>query len=34
MLERNGYPAGVPCWIDLIQADLESTMAFYGRHSP
>ena len=31
MLERNGYPAGVPCWIDLIQADVDATMAFYGR---
>jgi predicted enzyme related to lactoylglutathione lyase len=30
MLERNDYPAGVPCWIDLVQADLDDTMAFYG----
>jgi predicted enzyme related to lactoylglutathione lyase len=29
MLERNGYPAGVPCWVDIIQADLDSTIAFY-----
>ena len=31
MLERDGYPAGVPCWVDLIQGDLDGTMAFYGR---
>jgi predicted enzyme related to lactoylglutathione lyase len=30
MLERDKYPAGVPCWIDLIQDDVDRTMAFYG----
>ena len=30
MLERDGYPAGVPCWVDVVQPDIEATMAFYG----
>jgi predicted enzyme related to lactoylglutathione lyase len=30
MNERNEYLAGVPCWVDLVQADLDVTMAFYG----
>jgi uncharacterized protein len=30
MLERDGYPAGVPCWIDIVQPDVDATMAFYG----
>jgi len=30
MIERDGYPAGVPCWIDVVQPDLDATMAFYG----
>ncbi len=30
MLKRTEYPAGVPCWVDIIQPDLEATMAFYG----
>ena len=30
MLERHGYPAGVPCWIDIAQADFDATIAFYG----
>ena len=30
MLERDGYPSGVPCWIDIVQPDLDATMAFYG----
>ena len=30
MLKRDGYPAGVPCWIDIVQPDLGETMAFYG----
>jgi uncharacterized protein len=30
MLKRDGYPAGVPCWIDLIQNDLDLTKSFYG----
>jgi predicted enzyme related to lactoylglutathione lyase len=27
---RDGYPSGVPCWVDLVQADLDATMTFYG----
>src|SRR3954452_15809014 len=30
MLERDGYPAGVPCWVDTSQADPEAAAAFYG----
>jgi predicted enzyme related to lactoylglutathione lyase len=30
MIERDHYPAGVPCWIDTEQADPESAAAFYG----
>jgi predicted enzyme related to lactoylglutathione lyase len=30
MLERNGYPQGVPCWIDTSQPDPEAAVAFYG----
>jgi len=30
VLERNGYPPGVPCWIDTAQADPEAAAAFYG----
>jgi predicted enzyme related to lactoylglutathione lyase len=30
LLKREGYPSGVPCWIDLMQPDLDATMAFYG----
>jgi uncharacterized protein len=30
MLARDGYPAGVPCWVDIIQTDVDATMAFYG----
>jgi len=30
MLPRNGYPAGVPCWADIMQPDLDATMSFYG----
>lgn len=26
---RDTYPAGVPCWIDLVQADPDATTAFY-----
>lgn len=29
MILRDEYPAGVPCWIDLVQDDPEATMAFY-----
>ena len=31
MLKRDGYPAGVPCWVDIVQPDLGATMAFYGQ---
>ena len=30
MLERNGYIAGVPCWVDLVQPDLDALKEFYG----
>jgi uncharacterized protein len=30
MLERDAYPAGVPCWVDTGQPDPESAVAFYG----
>src|SRR3954471_19226186 len=30
MLERDGYIAGVPCWIDTSQPDPEAAAAFYG----
>lgn len=30
MLERDGYPAGVPCWIDTSQPDPEAAVAFYS----
>jgi len=29
MILRDEYPAGVPCWIDLVQVDPAATMAFY-----
>lgn len=29
-MQRNGFPPGVPCWIDLMQPDPDATMAFYG----
>lgn len=29
-MQRNGFPPGVPCWIDLMQPDPEATMAFYS----
>jgi predicted enzyme related to lactoylglutathione lyase len=29
MLKRDGYPAGVPCWIDVLQPDVAATMSFY-----
>ena len=31
MLKRDGYPTGVPCWVDIMQPDFEATMAFYGQ---
>ena len=30
MLERDGYPAGVPCWVDTSQPDPEAAVRFYG----
>lgn len=30
MTERNGYPAGVPCWVDTMRADPEPAAAFYA----
>ena len=30
VLARDGYPVGVPCWIDTSQRDLEAAAAFYG----
>jgi predicted enzyme related to lactoylglutathione lyase len=29
-LERDGYPPGVPCWIDTAQPDPEGAVRFYG----
>jgi hypothetical protein len=28
--ERDGYPAGVPCWVDTSQPDPEAATRFYG----
>ena len=30
MRERDGFPAGVPAWIDIDQADAEAARIFYG----
>lgn len=30
MITRDGYPAGVPCWIDTSRDDPEGAVAFYG----
>ncbi|WP_046472540.1 VOC family protein [Allosalinactinospora lopnorensis] len=30
MLERDGYPAGVPCWVDIEGPDPEAAMRFYS----
>jgi predicted enzyme related to lactoylglutathione lyase len=30
MLERDGYIAGVPCWVDTSQPDPHAAVAFYG----
>jgi len=30
MPERDGYPAGVPCWVDTSQPDPEAATGFYG----
>ena len=29
MSERNGFRAGVPCWIDTWQSDAEAAVGFY-----
>jgi predicted enzyme related to lactoylglutathione lyase len=30
MSERNAYQAGVPCWVETLQPDIDSAKAFYG----
>src|SRR4051794_1225504 len=30
MSERDGYPHGVPCWVDTLQPDADGAVAFYG----
>jgi uncharacterized protein len=30
MIERDGYPAGVPCWVDTAQPDAQAAAEFYG----
>jgi uncharacterized protein len=30
MTERDGYQAGVPCWVDTAQPDADAAMPFYG----
>jgi predicted enzyme related to lactoylglutathione lyase len=30
MPERDGYPAGVPCWIDTTQPDPDAAAEFYS----
>jgi uncharacterized protein len=30
MSERDHYPTGVPCWIDVAQPDVDASMRFYG----
>ncbi len=30
MLSRTDYPAGVPCWIDVVETDTDAASAFYG----
>jgi predicted enzyme related to lactoylglutathione lyase len=30
LLERDGYPAGVPCWVDTGQPDPEAAASFYN----
>jgi len=30
MSERDGYPPGVPCWVDNLVEDSATTMAFYA----
>jgi predicted enzyme related to lactoylglutathione lyase len=30
MLERDGYPPGVPCWVDVAEPDPAAALDFYG----
>jgi uncharacterized protein len=30
MIERDGYPAGVPCWVDTAQPDPQAAVRFYS----
>ena len=30
MSERDGFPAGVPSWVDTLQPDADAAAAFYG----
>jgi predicted enzyme related to lactoylglutathione lyase len=30
MLERDGYPPGVPCWVDIAEPDPRAALDFYG----
>ena len=30
MSERDRYPAGVPCWVETLQADPRAALQFYG----
>lgn len=30
MSQRDHYPAGVPCWVDVAQPDVDAAMQFYG----
>jgi predicted enzyme related to lactoylglutathione lyase len=30
MPDRDGYPAGVPCWVDTTQPDADAAAEFYG----
>src|SRR3954470_8274938 len=30
MPDRDGYPAGVPCWVDTSQPDPDAAAQFYG----
>lgn len=30
MQERDGYPPGVPCWVDTAQPDPQAALSFYG----
>ena len=29
MLDRDGYPPGVPCWVDMAPPDPRAAVAFY-----